>query len=376
MLGCKEGINIDKLLKSMVTKSGKKDKAWYLPPSGLCCGVACIAKYLSIRDGTDFDQNYVEILTDFDLPLDTEYVSFDLFMSMLKEYPLDVEVYEIAPSTDSNNEFIKKYCSHFLNKCYDRRIGKTKENERMMCIVSSRSEKRHVVMRVGPRRAPVRSMARCKTCHGWITAFRSKNGKMELSPHFELCKKCTCGSRTRTDGSHLIGCSGLITKWSPAAAKRRSSTGHLTKMKEDEDVPARDYGQWFCDFEAADFGLGYHQVYCAVLKNSSDGQIRIFLGRMALDELMDFLLSPAKNSPQGWLWFHNGSGYDFNFMMNHVVKRMKASRLGILRRDNRILTAKVGFATAARIVVSCHEGSGSNLYLGFYFFLHSVLDKI
>lgn len=166
----------------------------------------------------------------------------------------------------------------------------------------------------------------CESCHKWIP-----NKKRE--EHVNNCIICeVCGLACLMNSSHWMTCNRL--KMLPNATP--------TNIMLEPVVPDNNnlnLDQWFCDIEAFPDSENdsIHTCYCIVIK-SLKGNFISFYGKNCLKDLLQFLLSKEVH---GYLWFHNGSGYDFNFIVKQLCMSGLKGDIQLLKRGNRILTCTI-----------------------------------
>lgn len=159
------------------------------------------------------------------------------------------------------------------------------------------------------------------------------------APHFEKCKKCPdCHKHYQDDGIHYVSCKGKV------FSKNRNSvpaqTLRLKKAKSEEWQNFKNI--WFCDFESFCNKDGIHVPYLICLKEIEKPEsMKAFYGKTCLKEFADFIMKGSKVS--GYLFCHNGSGYDFNLILLALLKHGYIPNTGmtILTRGTKILTADI-----------------------------------
>lgn len=311
--------------------------------------MACVAHYLHVRNGAPYGQTYSRLNLEYgeDPANDSRTMTLDSVKNMLKAEKISSVIYLIVRTPDNGvDKVLTERTSHVLFKVFDHQVGKVKNSLRFRAVLGISPEptdptRHHMVLRIGTRPGKFEHMARCASCGDWVIAYESaRNGiALKLSEHFEKCKKCVCGAVVRNDGQHAGGCTGRTTKWTPRRFKPVAGT--IVKPPESDNPDGDGKHQWFCDFEAADFGKGYHEVYLVVLKSIEAESCEIFSGPKCMEEFVRRLLSTSRNSPNGSLWFHNGSGYDFNLLLPYICEAMPKNSLEVLKRGTKILTAKI-----------------------------------
>lgn len=171
---------------------------------------------------------------------------------------------------------------------------------------------------------------RCKICGEWF-------GKG--SNHFKLCAQCeNCGKCFNQNGNHYLSC------------KKRSFLRSLKETDEDLTLAPSAINHkewmlhknvWFCDFECFQNSNGTHVPYLIVIKSISQQNCHIFWGSACLEHFTNFITS---GSVKGYLYCHNGSGYDFNFILVGLLQYSEAFKkkpANVLMRGNKILTCQI-----------------------------------
>lgn len=325
----------------------KKSDHWFKPGEDECCAIACLASHIARRDGDDYHAVYLELTLMWN-PDNSHYVTWSTVKDIIEDNGLLATVYEIVASADQEDALVKKYCSHRLvvkAKYNHYRFGSARERSKVPRFIGilgcaqGDPELRHMVSRCGSRNGSLDYRAQCRRCGNWLVFYKGKGNAKVVNPHFEQCFKCSCGAYAREDGTHKAGCNGTITKWSPRNLKSKPGVISKKELANDEDDGLS--GQWFADFEAADFGKGYHEVYLVVVKSISEREPLIFFGRGAMEEFVKFILGTSRKSPCGYLWFHNGSGYDFNLLLPHVCAHMAENRVELTKKGTKVIAATI-----------------------------------
>lgn len=110
----------------------------------------------------------------------------------------------------------------------------------------------------------------------------------------------------------------------------------MKKMTESDDASKIFDNVWISDMECfPDEKTGVHTPYMIVLKAVKSDKYLSFSGRSALRDFVKCL--KEDDNIQGTIWFHNGSGYDFNFLLKGLLE-YSTEEIEIIKRGNRILT--------------------------------------
>ena len=170
----------------------------------------------------------------------------------------------------------------------------------------------------------------CKKCGEWF----SNN-----SAHFEKCKVCTkCGKAFVSDGNHYLSCKGKRILGDTAQA-----SGLMAPSATDHKEWQLWRNVWFADFECFQNGSGTHIPYLVVLKGISQEQPITFWGKDCLKDFITYITTPA-NKVTGYLYCHNGSGYDFNLIIVGLMQftdKFSKTPLHVLMRGSKILTCQI-----------------------------------
>lgn len=159
------------------------------------------------------------------------------------------------------------------------------------------------------------------------------------SPHFAKCKRCPdCFKHYQDGGKHYVSCKkrGFI----PGKTVGPIQTLSFKKAKSEEWQNTKNV--WFCDFESFCNKDGIHVPYLICLKEIGKPEsMRSFFGKPCLKEFADYIMKGNKVS--GYLFCHNGSGYDFNLILLALLKHgyIPDTGMTILTRGTKILTADI-----------------------------------
>lgn len=159
------------------------------------------------------------------------------------------------------------------------------------------------------------------------------------SPHFDKCKKCPdCYKHYQDDGIHYASCKGK-----PYSKNRNSAPAQTLKLKKAKAEEWQNFKNiWFCDFESFCNKDGIHIPYLICLKEINKPEsMKSFYGKTCLKEFADYIMKGNKVS--GYLFCHNGSGYDFNLILLALLKHgyIPDTGMTILTRGTKILTADI-----------------------------------
>jgi hypothetical protein len=197
------------------------------------------------------------------------------------------------------------------------------------------------------------SSAQCRKCSGWIDYSKV----LTFSGHILNCIKCICGSAIRKDGVHYIKCPNRPTVFSTTTGKHKL---HPMPVKNDESNGLKN--QYFCDFETAAVQGTRHEVYAWACRDieQEDGEVRVEIGKNVIRSFIEWIFSGVS----GYVWFHNGSGFDFNFILEAIVKYKKIKPLEIIMKGNKVLSFKI------------EENGGCLYFRDTYLFLPCSLAKL
>lgn len=171
---------------------------------------------------------------------------------------------------------------------------------------------------------------RCPNCKEFL---------LKESAHFEKCKRCLdCHKHYQDDGKHYVSCK----KRAFIPGKQVEPLKVLPFKKEKSSEWQNTKNVWFCDFESFCNKDGIHVPYLICLKEIGKPEsMRSFFGKPCLKEFADYIMKGKTVS--GYLFCHNGSGYDFNLILLALLKHgyIPDSGMTILTRGTKILTADV-----------------------------------
>lgn len=176
----------------------------------------------------------------------------------------------------------------------------------------------------------LKNKRRCSICGEWFD---------QGSVHFRNCKQCDfCFKAYIETGNHYLTCKGR-----PHKFKKEEETTTLSPSSIDHKEWQLWKNVWFCDFECFQNSQGNHIPYLAALKSIAEEKTHTFWGENCLKEFIEFVIAP-KNKVTGYLYCHNGSGYDFNIILSGMVRwnpKFKEKSTSVLMRGNKILTCQI-----------------------------------
>lgn len=170
----------------------------------------------------------------------------------------------------------------------------------------------------------------CKNCGEWFAS---------TSPHFSNCTVCTkCFKAYNKNGNHYISCKGkqIIAEKSKSEGKIAPSAVNHAEWQLWRNV-------WFADFECFQNSVGIHIPYLVVLQGISTDKPTIFWGKSCLKEFIEYITDPS-NKISGYLYCHNGSGYDFNLILVGLLQyceKFSKKPINVLMRGSKILTCQI-----------------------------------
>lgn len=281
--------------------------------------------------------------------LDVGGVSISVLGSMLKFSGMRARLWFCVPTTEGGaNPISPRVATHRMDNTIslgvdEDEFGEAKYEIDLIVLPGGNVNKKHIILCLNKGRRDLDYYGRCVICSAWVIMWKHNGltGNWGFSEHTKNCYLCGCGQRVQGDGNHGITCSQRAGTYRNQFMKIRP---HLEPVMPINDSNLSEKYQWFADFECADFGKGYHEVYCAVLKSITESNHEVFIGKDALKDFCARILSPGKKPVKGFVWFHNGSGYDFNFILPeflHSIPFLKNDECKILKRGNRILQIKL-----------------------------------
>lgn len=177
----------------------------------------------------------------------------------------------------------------------------------------------------------------CKTCGEYFS---------RGSSHLNKCTRCAdCLKFILIGGKHYLSCKGkpFLTLENNEKSKVKKPEQRNVELKQNKAEKWQlTTNVWFCDFECFPTKEGIHVPYLIVLKEiGKTNQFHTFMGKPCLKDFTDFILKGGKVS--GYLFCHNGSGYDFNLILLGILRygNIPPKGLQILSRGTKILTAKI-----------------------------------
>lgn len=176
----------------------------------------------------------------------------------------------------------------------------------------------------------LRDKRKCNICGEWFS---------RESKHFKNCRVCTgCGKFYQEDGKHYASCRGKVFEVSKAKETGMMAISNISHHKNQlkKDI-------WFADFECFQDKNGRHIPYMAALKCVNNNDTKVFWGQNCLQEFIEFITTPAKGV-KGYLYCHNGSGYDFNIILVGLLKYSQVftkKPVSVLMRGTKILTCQI-----------------------------------
>lgn len=171
---------------------------------------------------------------------------------------------------------------------------------------------------------------RCPQCKEYL---------LKESEHFSKCKRCPdCFKHFLDGGRHYVSCKRRA--FIPGKQHEPIKVLPFKKAKSEEWQNTKNV--WFCDFESFCNKDGIHVPYLICLKEIGKPEsMRSFFGKPCLKEFADYIMKGK--TVTGYLFCHNGSGYDFNLILLALLKHgyIPDSGMTILTRGTKILTADI-----------------------------------
>lgn len=163
---------------------------------------------------------------------------------------------------------------------------------------------------------------------------------LEKSIHFENCVRCPdCHKCYSKQGQHYLSCKQVPFKTKqPGSGANRGL--RIKAAKSEEWQLTKNI--WFCDFESFPAKDGTHIPYLICLKEIDNASsMKSFYGKTCLREFANFIM--RGKTVAGYLFCHNGSGYDFNLILLALLENgwIPKEGLQILSRGTKILTAQI-----------------------------------
>ena len=261
-------------------------------------------------------------------------------LARISKLPLIVTLVVEVP-TPRPERFHPLVCRYTKTVVYNRKENMEEENSCALLVYSNQEALYHAALLKEPA---FRERAQCAQCHRWFKYPNSYNFKDDVGKkaraiqHFETCYRCAgCFQWVNKGGKHSLSCAKkkYVSPTIDGEVRRMQINGRLAEELE------LDQYQWFADFECFADNFGNHVPYLAVLKLIGDeNEPFIYYGADCMKKFVAKILS---NDVYGYLWFHNGSGYDFILLLRALLTYGGETfdTTEILKRGTKILSAEV-----------------------------------
>ena len=179
---------------------------------------------------------------------------------------------------------------------------------------------------------------KCKACDKWINI---KN----TTTHIGDCVRCNCGTAHLATGTHYISCK----------AKKRDQEGYLVYDTTPYHENNHKQNQYFADIESSTFAGKEHIAYCIVVRCITDKArvVKTFTGKQCM---LSFLRYIFVSKLHGYMWFHNGSGFDFLFVLNNLLKEEptlkyfeRTKKIEVIQKGSKVLSFSLETAKTKKL---------------------------
>lgn len=275
----------------------------------------------------------------------SKFIRLDETINTLAEVAKIVIVVNIVRESKDFSSSLPNESFRIGTEIYNKPIGKYPNQPNLYLLVYASNTSQtawHAVVISTPE---LNQLARCRSCHQWYNY---------VGRHFENCIKCKdCGIPHQKDGKHYLSCKGRQ-QWRPKGnhyvpvapdidqAPGTPATLVVKKMQRKESQLTQHVH--FADFECFQDKYGHHWPYLICFKTCKLDNIKIFSGKNCLDEFINHL---HRSSVVGYLYFHNGAGYDVNLVITGLLQnrtfrdRHRTTPLTILRRGTKVLSVEI-----------------------------------
>lgn len=316
IVGCQSStVLMPREIRDLYTRLNKKlrDK-WYFPKGlpNLNCMIDCVNTLLESTDlqnlfmSLAWSKNYVQ-----------SYISLDNLEELLIYIDFTLPLLTCTPCNPNQIVGVTKQPLKIITM---KKIGNKKTpssdltNRGALLIYDSNTHVHCVAYKNTYKELEGKVL--CSICIHWMA-------EKTYRKHVITCIRCPhCNYITSINSRHIIACDSNF------ATRRTRSTKHVSPLGI-EKVYTDSKKIWFADFEARpDWNTeGIHTVYGACIKEINN-PLSIFIGQRSLEKLVQYL---RQKHVYGYLYFHNGSGYDFHLILHELLRQ------GVITKDTMIL---------------------------------------
>lgn len=189
----------------------------------------------------------------------------------------------------------------------------------------------------------------CAVCEKWVPF-----------THITMCVRCGCGHVALKNGRHFINCRD---------SQKKIDNGHFKISETVYDISSCEKYQYFADIETATIDGKFHVPYCVCVRNIDDkkGKVNVFYGKDCMVQFLKYLATTAG----GYIWFHNGSRFDFLFVVRALLQHQEQlgyftekKHLELLQKGTRVIGFTLNF------------GRKKMIFRDSYMFLTSSLARL
>jgi hypothetical protein len=294
VVGCEDK---DSPVKGLFVRNGKNSKmsnpltVWTSPPfstqtrdTWTNCVLACIHKHCgAIVNNHKLRKELLHINQ-----LDTVLKEYNIrAFVVFAKYSTDVH---ISMSTDSGTYYGLPQTGVIPDMSLLVYEHKTFNNNKCHAIIVNRPEL-------------VSNKSKCRHCFHW---FLSSNIR-----HFNSCTRCPDCHQIMTK-NHYQNCKAKTRLEVQRDGEHVTVMTTPKRLEKEEDLRRN---VWFADLESFTNARGVHVPYCACIAAVEDDgidKVKCFYGEDCMEEFVDYLLDFKES---GYLYFHNGAGFDNHFLV-------------------------------------------------------------
>lgn len=321
-VGCR-GIEFGKSINTLSRKVGKDDL--FNPPEGVNCVYACFSEIFKLVGEMDKNEKWSE--KSKTQPGKISFADVGVACLSAKIF-LNTYVYvsnKGSKVTIGDDSFDENQVEGYFKKIRTFGFTATAKIHANVLINEENENDVHMMLFLSTN-APSKKL--CFKCSGWVID----------KSHFVNCRLCKCGATYQVGGKHFLTC----------RAKQKVEEGHLTPDVREYSEKNWKTGQYFADIETAVIDGVCHQPYCLCF-SLENGSVKAFYGKECVVSFLKFL--SQNTSIKGTIWFHNGGRFDFQFILDALVKHEKEvgyfgrtkTGIEIVSKGSRVITFSLTF---------------------------------
>lgn len=340
---------VQKLLSK--TKKSERDKYYFMPTTpGLGCFEECLSAYFKRYPRP---QQLSRATQDTLAKIRGRAVDIRIITVIAQELGVAFLLHEVTSITAAPADLLEiggVARDKVGNVIIPRAIGVADTTIHLLSFSQTTTPIKHVALLWVS--ATAANKASCAKCGEWLVTTRPPRSNTSTtvtceSPwveHINNCSLCVCGRFARKDGAHYLTCKkGKIEGEGSSALEVPVQVGDKKQVLQN---------QYFADMECATFGGEYHVPYCIAVKNIAKELVWFHVGRDCLSQFITYLHHP---SVKGYLWFHNGSGYDTNFLIQGLLEKAKVDGkpvdFNIISKGSRVYSFNIDKPNKAKLSV-------------------------